>query len=162
MRRTLVAIGSLALIFTGCYRGTRPPRIGSLAPDFTVQDSERKVTLSDFRGKVVVLNFWQASCPPCIEETPSLVQLQQRLRDKGVVVLGVSWDEDADLYHKFLKYYNIDFVTVREPDAKTAHLYGTLKIPETYVIDREGKVRRKFVSAVDWNDPEIVNFLSKL
>lgn len=162
MHRALVVIASLTFLFTGCYRGTRPPRIGSLAPDFTVQDSDRKITLSDFRGKVVVLNFWETSCAPCIEETPSLAQLQRRMRDKGVVVLGVSWDEDADTYHKFLKYYNIDFVTVRAGDAKIGNMYGTVKIPETYIIDRNGMIRRKFISSVDWGDPEVVDFLSKL
>jgi peroxiredoxin len=162
VRRASVLIGSLALWITGCNRGAQPPRIGTLAPDFTVQDSEHKVTLSEFRGKVVVLNFWAAYCPPCIEETPSLEQLQQRMRDKGVVVLGVSSDLDADSYHKFLKYYGIDFVTVREGDTKTANAYGTLKIPETYIIDRSGVIRRKFISSVDWSDPEVVKFLSKL
>lgn len=162
MYRAFVVVGSLTFLLTGCYSGSRPPHIGSLAPDFTVQDSDHKVTLSEFRGKVVVLNFWAAYCAPCIEETPSLEQLQQRMRDKGVVVLGVSSDEDPDQYHKFLTHFGIDFVTVREGNTKTANSYGTLKIPETYIIDRKGVMRRKFVNAVDWNDPDIVKFLNKL
>ena len=101
VQRAFVLIGLLTFLLTGCYSGTRPPRIGSIAPDFTVQDSDRKVTLSDLRGKVVVLNFWATYCVPCIEETPSLVQLQRRFKDKGVVVLGVSWDEDAELITNF-------------------------------------------------------------
>lgn len=133
-----------------------------MAPDFTIQDSERKVTLSDFRGKVVLLNFWASYCIPCLEEIPSLVQLQQRMQNKGVVVLAVSWDEDIDLYHKFLRDHNVNFITVMESDRKTGTMYGTEKIPETYVIDRNGKIQRKFISAVDWGDPEIVNFLNKL
>jgi peroxiredoxin len=127
-----------------------------------VQDSDRKITLSDYRGKVVVLNFWATWCPPCLEETPSLVQLQNRLRDKGVVVLGVSWDADPDAYHKFLSNHKIDFITVRDPEQTSSRLYGTQKIPETYIIDRKGIVRRKFISDVDWSRPEIVDFLSKL
>jgi cytochrome c biogenesis protein CcmG, thiol:disulfide interchange protein DsbE len=162
VHRALVLIGSLAFLLTGCYRGTHPPRIGSLAPDFTVQDSDRKVTLSDLRGQVVVLNFWASWCSPCIEETPSLIQLQHRLKDKGVVVFAVSVDEDDALYHKFLKDYNMDMLTVRDTQQKSNQLYGTVKFPETYVIDRNGKIRRKFISAVDWSDPEIVDFLSKL
>lgn len=127
-----------------------------------MQDSERTVTLSKLRGQVVVLNFWASYCPPCIEETPSLVDLQHRFKDKGIVVLGVSWDTDEEAYHNFLKVHHIDFLTVRDTDQKSATLYGTSKIPETYIIDRNGIVRRKFISAVDWSQPEVVDFLSKL
>jgi cytochrome c biogenesis protein CcmG/thiol:disulfide interchange protein DsbE len=150
------------IILCGCYGGSRPPRIGTAAPDFTVQDADRKVELRDFRGKTVVLNFWATWCPPCVEEMPSLVQLEQRMGNKGVTILGVSIDVDADAYHKFLKDYKVDFLTVRDPDQKSNRLYGTFKFPETYIIDRNGVVRRKFIGAVDWSSPEIVDFLNKL
>jgi cytochrome c biogenesis protein CcmG, thiol:disulfide interchange protein DsbE len=162
VRRAFVLLPCLALLLAGCDRGARPQQLGAVAPDFTLQDSDHKVSLHDFRGKVVVLNFWAAYCVPCIEETPSLERLQQRLRDKGVVVVGVSSDPDPDTYHQFLSRYHIDFVTVLEGDSKTANLYGTIKIPETYIIDRQGFIRRKFVNAVDWSDPEIDTFLGKL
>ena len=158
---TLLAIGFVASLI-GCYGGGNPTRIGSNAPDFTVQDSDHKVTLSQFRGQVVVLNFWGTFCPPCIEETPSLVQMQKRLKDKGVVVLAVSIDTDDNAYHKFLKDYKIDLVTVRDGAQKTSSLYGTFGWPETYVIDRNGMIRRKFIGAVDWSSPEITDYLSKL
>jgi cytochrome c biogenesis protein CcmG/thiol:disulfide interchange protein DsbE len=159
-RSVLLAIFTVLLV--GCYRGSRPPRIGTAAPDFTVQDSDGKLALADFRGKVVVLNFWASWCAPCVEEMPSLVQLQQRFKDKGVTVVGVSIDVDGDAYHKFLKDYKIDFPTVRDPDQKTSSLYGSFKWPETYIIDRHGMVRRKFIGAVEWSQPEIVDFLNKL
>jgi cytochrome c biogenesis protein CcmG, thiol:disulfide interchange protein DsbE len=162
VRRSLVLSGILALVLSGCYGGSRPPRIGTTAPDFTVQDADRKVTLDEFRGKTVVLNFWATWCAPCVEEMPSLVQLQQRFKDKNVVVIGVSVDVDADAYHRFLKNYKIDFLTVRDPDQKASNLYGTFKFPETYIIDRNGTVRRKFIGAVEWSQPEIVDFLNKL
>src|SRR5206468_617317 len=94
---------ALILVLSGCYGGSRPPRIGSAAPDFTVKDAERTVSLHDLKGKVVVLNFWATWCPPCVEEMPSLVKMQQQLKDRGVEVLAVSIDADADAYHKFLK-----------------------------------------------------------
>ena len=93
---------------------------------------------------------------------PSLVQLQQRFKDKGVTVLGVSVDADGSAYHRFLTDHKVDFLTVRDPDAKSSNLYGTFKFPETYIIDRKGIVRRKFIGPVDWGQPEIVDFLSKL
>ena len=162
MRRAVVLVGLLTLFLAGCYSGTRPPRIGSNAPDFTVADDDRKITLSELHGKTVVLNFWATWCPPCVEEMPSLLSMQQRLKDKGVTVLAVSVDVDDNAYHRFLKDHNVNLLTVRDPDQKSNRLYGTFRYPETYVIDRNGKVRRKFIGPVDWNQPEVVEFLSKL
>lgn len=164
MKRTLgfLVFLFLSLAVVSCYSGSRPPRIGSAAPDFVVQDSDHKVELRDFAQKIVVLNFWATWCAPCVEEMPSLVQLQQRLKDKGVTVIGVSVDVDNDSYHRFLQDHKIDFLTVRDPDQKASTLYGTFKFPETYIIDRKGVVRRKFIGPVDWSQPEIVDFLTKL
>jgi cytochrome c biogenesis protein CcmG, thiol:disulfide interchange protein DsbE len=162
VRRASVLIGLFTLLLPGCYGGSRPPHIGSPAPDFTVQDADRKVSLSDLRGKVVVLNFWATWCPPCVEEMPSLVQMQQRMKGKGVEVLAISLDADEGAYHKFLKDHNVDLLTVRDGDGKSNNLYGTFKFPETYIIDRNGVMRRKFIGPVDWGQPEIVDFLSKL
>jgi cytochrome c biogenesis protein CcmG, thiol:disulfide interchange protein DsbE len=162
VRRASVLLAILTVLLGGCYRGSRPPRIGTAAPDFTVQDADHKVVLSELHGKVVVLNFWATWCGPCVEEMPSLAQLQQRFRDKGLTIVGISIDVDSNAYHKFLKDYKVDFLTVRDPDQKTANLYGTFKWPETYIIDRNGIVRRKFIGAVEWSQPEIVDFLSKL
>jgi cytochrome c biogenesis protein CcmG, thiol:disulfide interchange protein DsbE len=161
----ILAIGSLVALlgfFSGCYSGNHPARIGSNAPDFTVQDSDHQVTLSQFRGQIVVLNFWATWCPPCIEETPSLVRMQARMKDKGVVVLAVSIDADDAAYHKFLKDYSVNMVTVRDEARKASNLYGTFGWPETFIIDRTGVVRRKFIGAVDWTSPEITDFLTKL
>ncbi|MFZ0283729.1 MAG: TlpA disulfide reductase family protein, partial [Terriglobales bacterium] len=77
-------------------------------------------------------------------------------------VVGVSIDVDGDAYQRFLTDHKIDFLTVRDPDHKSSDLFGTFKFPETYIIDRKGIVRRKFIGAVDWNSPEIVDFLTKL
>jgi cytochrome c biogenesis protein CcmG, thiol:disulfide interchange protein DsbE len=88
--------------------------------------------------------------------------MDQRLKDKGIAVLGVSIDVDADAYHRFLKGYKVGFVTVRDPEQKTANLYGTHGWPETYIIDRTGIVRRKFIGPVDWSQAEIVEFLTTL
>jgi cytochrome c biogenesis protein CcmG/thiol:disulfide interchange protein DsbE len=162
VRRRALLIALATLMMAGCYSGTRPPRIGTAAPNFTVQDSDRKLTLSDYRGKVVVLNFWATWCPPCVEEMPSLIQMQQRLKNKGIVVLAISLDADGDAYHKFLKDHEVNLLTVRDPDLKSSDLYGTFKYPETYIIDRKGILQRKFIGSVDWSDPEVVDFLSRL
>ena len=135
--------------------------IGSAAPDFTVQDSDRTVTLHDYRGKIVILNFWSAHCAPCIAEMPSLVQLQKRMGDK-ITVVGVAVDTEKDEYHAFLRNHGIDFLTVLDSAKKSYNLYGATGYPETTIIDRNGMARRKFVIAVDWTSPEIVEYLNKI
>jgi peroxiredoxin len=152
----------LVLLMSGCYTGSRPPRIGTAAPDFTVRDSAGSVTLSQLKGQVVVLNFWATWCPPCIEEMPSLVQMQQRMKQKGVTVLAVSVDADQSSYQRFLRDHNVNLLSVRDADQKSNALYGTFKFPETYVIDRGGVVRRKFIGAVDWTEPDVIEYLGKL
>ncbi|MGD1021341.1 MAG: TlpA disulfide reductase family protein [Candidatus Sulfotelmatobacter sp.] len=159
---SIATLGFILLSLSGCYSGTRPPRIGSAAPDFTVHDAGQTVTLSQLKGQVVVLNFWATWCPPCIEEMPSLVQMQQRMKTKGVTVLAVSVDVDQDNYRRFLKDHNVNLLSVRDADQKSNALYGTFKFPETYVIDRNGVVRRKFIGAVDWTQPDVMEYLGKL
>ena len=127
-----------------------------------MQDDQSKVTLSELHGQVVVLNFWATWCAPCVEEVPSLVEMQRRLKAKGVTVVAVSVDADEGAYRQFVRDHNVNLLTVRDPDQKSSSLYGTHLYPETYVIDRNGVMRRKFIGAVDWTEPEITDFLSKL
>jgi cytochrome c biogenesis protein CcmG/thiol:disulfide interchange protein DsbE len=161
MRRFSALFVVVLMLLAGCNRGSHPSLVGSPAPDFTVQDADRKVSLHEFRGKTVVLNFWATWCPPCVEEMPSLVKLQSDLKGR-VVVLAVSVDEDERSYRTFLKKNNVDLLTVRDPQQKSNELYGTFKFPETYIIDRNGLVQRKFIGPVDWTRPDVVEYLNKL
>jgi cytochrome c biogenesis protein CcmG/thiol:disulfide interchange protein DsbE len=161
-RSAFAPVFIIIVVLSGCYGGSRPSRVGSAAPDFTVRDSDRTVTLSQLRGQVVVLNFWATWCPPCVEELPSLMRMQQRMKSRGVTVLAVSVDADESIYRRFLKDHDVNLLTVRDPDQKSCGLYGTFKFPETYIVDRSGVVRRKFIGAVDWTEPEVVDFLGRL
>jgi len=93
---------------------------------------------------------------------PSLVQMQEMLKSKGVTVLAISEDDDADAYQRFLKLHGVDLLTVRDAQHKSNNLYGTFKFPETYIIDRNGIMRRKFIGPVDWTQPEIRQYLSTM
>src|ERR1700736_730089 len=103
---------------SACYSGSRPGRIGSNAPDFSVRDSERQVALTQLHGQIVVLNFWATWCAPCVEEVPSLVEMQRRMKAKGVTVLAVSIDVNENAYRQFVKDHNVNLLTVRDPDQK--------------------------------------------
>src|SRR5258708_39042082 len=87
--------------------------------------------------------------------------MQARLKDKGVVVLGVSIDDDNAAYHKFLKQYNVNMVTVRDEAKKAPTLYGTFGWPESYVNDRNGVIRGEFIGPQDWTSPAVTEYLSR-
>ena len=122
----------------------------------------RSAHLSDLRGKVVVLNFWATWCPPCVEETPALIQLNQRIAGRNGMVLGVSVDEDQAAYLKFIQNNGINYLTYRDPSKKSAQDYGTVVYPETYIIDRKGKIARKIVGPQDWNSPDLLAYFDAL
>ena len=147
-------------LLAACDRGAHPAQLSTPAHDFTVSDGSTSVHLADYRGKVVVLNFWATWCPPCIQETPSLIQLHHDRPD--LAMIAVSIDEDPDEYKRFVDHRHFDLITVRDPKQTVAKLYRTEMWPETYIIDRKGVIRRKFIGKEDWSDPEVRDFLKSL
>ena len=156
-----VVLALLSLILSGCTSTPSGGMVGETAPDFTIKDSDHTVSLHDYRGKIVILNLWASWCPPCVEETPSLIRLQKRIGNKAVI-LAVSMDEDDSAYHRFLKDYGVDFITVRDVNKEAVGLYKPTGPPETYVIDPAGKIRRKFIGPYAWDSDEFVQYLNKL
>ncbi len=160
MHRVLASVVLGVLLVAGCDRGSHPDNMGKPAPEFVVGDGTGTVDLGKLRGKVVVLNLWASFCAPCVEELPSLLALQRQMPD--LVIVAVSIDQDPDIYHRFLEKHHVNLVTVRDADQRVNALYGTVQIPETYIIDRQGILRRKFVNAQDWTSPEITSYLARL
>jgi cytochrome c biogenesis protein CcmG/thiol:disulfide interchange protein DsbE len=160
----VVGFAALVVVFFAMpmYRQGEPTVAGKTAQDFPTEIAGKPGHLSDLRGKVVVLNFWATWCPPCIEETPSLNKLQKYIESRGGVVLGVSVDEDAAAYEKFLKDYDVIFPTFREPTRKVALDYGTPIFPDTYIIDRHGKIVRKFFTSQQWDSPDMFAYFDSI
>ncbi|HET8550694.1 MAG TPA: TlpA disulfide reductase family protein [Bryobacteraceae bacterium] len=131
---------------------------GDTAPNFRVTtENGRTISRDDFGGKVLVLNFWATWCPPCVEETPSLSEFARQTEKEGVVVLAVSVDKSEPAYRRFLQQMRPAFLTARDPAAEIPARFGSFKWPETYVIDRDGRVRQKYISNRNWTDPAIIN-----
>lgn len=154
----LILLLPLALL-VACNRGVRPAQLDRPAPDFTVSDGTTTVHLADYRGKVVLLNFWGTWCPPCIEELPSLIQLHHDMPSLAIVAIAVPPDvgvpEDPAAYEAFIAQRHIDFTTVRDTNDSVPTLFHTDMWPETYLIDRKGVIRSKFIGPQDWSSPEI-------
>ena len=147
-------------LLSACDRGAHPAQTGQLAPDFTVSDGTASIHLASYRGRVVLLSFWATWCEPCVVEMPSLLDLHHDQPD--LAILAVSVDEDPDAYRSFLARRHMDLISVRDPGQTAAKLYHSEAWPETYVIDRQGIIRRKFVGAQDWSSPEVRAYLKSL
>lgn len=157
-RRTYIILALLALLAWGVIHILREdfqsgPNIGSLAPDFQLKDlNGQTVSLSDFRGKAVLVNFWASWCGPCREEMPSLEVLYQRFKNRGLVVLGVSADDEGwEPIKQFLKIIPVSFPILLDQDQNVTSRYETFRIPETYFIDPEGRVAGKVVGPHNYN-----------
>ncbi len=166
MKRNLMMIAMLAGItalvaafVSPQYRQGEASPSGHMARDFSLTLNGHAANLSDLRGKVVVLNFWATWCPPCVEETPSLEHLQEEIAPKGGVVLGISSDDDASAYEDFLRKYAVQFPTYRDGSHGISASYGTFLFPETYVIDRQGRIVRKIIGPQDWDSPDMLTYL---
>jgi len=162
----LLVLGTIlggAMFLALRQRAPRPVSIGDAAPDFTLPAlASGNVSLRAYRHRVVVVNFWATWCPPCVQETPSLERFAQQMEKRGVAVLGVSVDEDPAALEKFVAGYHLSYPILRDPDRSTAARYGTFKFPETYILDRDGKVAEKIVGATDWSDPRVIALVQEL
>jgi len=145
---------------TGCDRGSHPFQTGKPAPDFNISDGSTSIHLADYRGKIVLLNFWASWCEPCTLELPSMLDFHRQHPEYPI--LAVSIDEDDQAYKSFLINHRVDLITVRDPKQTVATMFSTEQWPETYIIDRQGRIRRRFIGATDWNSPEILQFIKTL
>ena len=162
VNRVLFSLMVVALVMAlGSCRNSVPAAIGTTAPDFTVSDGSRNITLSQLRGKPVLLVFWATWCPPCVQETPALVALQQQMGSK-VTVFAVSMDEDEAAYKNFTAKHMPGILTARDGEHKSSAAYGTFAYPETFLIDAKGKIMRKFIGPVEWTSPEMLDYFSKI
>lgn len=158
-------LGAFAVIYFFTfphYRQGEASVAGRKAEDFAMDLDGKQEHLKDLQGKVVVLNFWASWCGPCVEETPSLISLQQRIASRNGVVLGVSVDEDPAAYEKFVTEQHLNYPTFRDPSKKIATDYGTSMWPETYIIDRKGVIVRKIIGPQDWNSPELLSYFDAI
>jgi peroxiredoxin len=149
----VVLLAGLVLILLG-EDVADPIERGSVAPDFelTALPGDDELTLSQFRGRVVLLNFWATWCKPCEDEIPSMEQLYRGLRrqDEGFELLAVSVDESPTAVRDFMDQHSISFPVLLDPQQQVSRLYQTRGFPESLLIDRRGRVVERYVGPRDW------------
>lgn len=140
MRRVAAAL-VLALASAGHAAELRPWTGNAAPPDLALKDLQgREHRLSDYRGKVVVLNFWATWCEPCREEMPSMERLHHAYKDRGLVVLAISLDsQGASVVNPFVKKFALTFPVGLDPKMVVRERYGVWAVPSTFIIDRQGK-----------------------
>jgi peroxiredoxin len=175
----LGALVAAGLGFTAPWRPNHDPAVveaisaldgewvGRPAPDFTLPDlAGERQRLRDYRGRVVFLNFWASFCKPCKREMPSMERLARQYDDRGMVMLAVSLDaerQDAQGFlNRFLPEQRSAMEVLWDPNGEVSHRYGTTLIPETYIIDRNGRIVARFVNEYDWTRPEAKQLVEAL
>ena len=144
-----------------------PIVVGSQAPEFearAVDGSNALRTMEQYRGKVVVLNIWATWCAPCIYEMPSFARLRTAVPDSGLAIVAVSIDEmvGADSVAAFTKSLGVNFDVLLDSTNKIARDYQVTGYPETFVIARDGTIRKKWIGPLEWDSPANVALINGL
>ena len=160
----LVGIGGAAPPDILPVAGPNGVKLGEPAPNFQLRDlNGRLVTLSDLRGKVVLLNFWATWCGPCRVEMPAMEQLYHTFVRKDFEILAVSIDaQGVAVTRPFQQEYHLTFPILHDPDYRVGLMYGARSIPMTFLVDRQGVVRHQIFGARDWGASEAQQLVQRL
>ncbi len=136
-------------------------KLNAPAPDFTLKDIQgAPQTLSHYRGKVVLLNFWATTCPPCVAEIPSLVRLYDTFKGQGLVVLGIALDPAVTPVREAVARLRMDYPTLLDGNREVYFdSYGLFGQPVSVIIDRSGVVRDRIIGGANWTSPQMENRL---
>jgi peroxiredoxin len=160
----LVGIGGAAAPDILSFAVRNGVKLGELAPDFQLRDlNDRLVTLSDLRGKVVLLNFWATWCGPCRVEMPTMEQLYRTFSRKDFEILAVSIDvQGVAITRPFQQEYHLTFPILHDADYRVGLTYGARTLPMTFLVDRQGVVRHRIFGVRDWGTSEAQQLVQML
>lgn len=156
MRRALVLLLFLLSVLVFSVTPCLAVKLNTPAPDFVLKDLQgAKQTLSAYKGKVVILNFWSTTCPPCVQELPSLNDLYKAQRQAGLLILGIALDPAEKPVRELAGKLKLEFPLMLDSN-KDVYFdsYGLFGQPVSVIVDRAGLVREKIIGAADWNSPQ--------
>jgi peroxiredoxin len=164
----IIGIGVMILLQTNksSFDPAGKPRYkkGDRAPNFTLPALNGKmVSLADFKGRVVLLNIWATWCAPCVEEMPSMEKLHQEFKDENFVILAVSIDQPgADVVRPFMKKHKLNFPALIDSAGILKNLYRTSGVPESFIIDKQGRILEEIIGPRDWAAPGALRYFRSL
>lgn len=133
---------------------------GMEVSDFRIYNLEGKAfTKNDFKGKIIVINFWASWCPPCVEEIPFFIEMKKRYEGSGIELILANVGENVDDIKNFLAKNKLVINVYMDHNKEISRMFGTYKYPETYIIDRNGILRKKIIGSVIWRQEEVLNYL---
>jgi peroxiredoxin len=172
MKRQWIAVAAVIAVLTaGAVMAVRlapgifPVEVGSRAPDFRAVDlaSGDSAALEDYRGQVVLLNIWATWCEPCRVEMPAMERLHRELAPEGLKVVAVSIDEAGpEVVRQFQRDLGLSFRLLHDRTRAIERIYQTTGVPESFVINREGRIVKKVIGAQDWDSPANRDLMRRL
>jgi peroxiredoxin len=164
---TKIAVFTLLVFLAGCGQqdngGTpKVATVGFPAPDFTLVDTKNNTwTLSELKGQVVFINFWATWCPPCRQEMPSMQQLFMSMPADKFKMLSILSNDEPKFAEKMAEDTGCTFPVMDDPDSSVGKAYGLTGVPETYIVDKKGILREKFIGPRQWSSPDAKQMLYK-
>ncbi|HUQ25519.1 MAG TPA: TlpA disulfide reductase family protein [Burkholderiales bacterium] len=154
-----------ALLFAALTAQAQPlkPWSGAATPALELASLDGKPQrLADYRGRVVLVNFWATWCAPCLEEMPSIERLRRSLDDRSFAVLAVNVGEGPRIAGDFAAKMGLGFNFLLDRDMKTSKAWGARVLPATFIVDPQGKVRYSYYGAIDWSRADVREAITKL
>jgi len=162
LKLILLVILASGILVTGCSASVEAPEIGKAAPGFQLTDIDgQSISLSDFRGEPVLLNFWATWCGPCRSEMPYIQEVYDERSEPGLVILAINIGESLTTVEEFMQDYNLSFPVLLDLEGNVAEKYNIRGIPTTYFIDSDGIIRDIMIGAFR-SVAEIEDILSRV
>jgi peroxiredoxin len=162
IRAAWIGIVAAALFIAGCEELPQVATVGETAPDFSLVDRQgRTWKLSELKGQVVFINFWASWCPPCKEEMPSMQKLYAAMPEETFKMLTVLYKDDPAAGDELAAAFKLTFPVLIDPGDKTAQAYGLTGVPETFIVDKGGVLREKYIGPRVWDSSEARQLMMK-
>ncbi|MCK4839060.1 MAG: TlpA family protein disulfide reductase [Desulfobulbaceae bacterium] len=158
----LILAVCLPLFIAACGQGPKVATVGESAPDFSLVDRKGKIwTLSELKGQVVFVNFWATWCPPCREEMPSMQRLYTMLPKDKFKMLAILTQDNPAVADDFASKLGITMPILDDQDNQIGPAYGLTGVPETFIVDKQGVLREKFIGGAQWDSPSFRQLMMK-
>ncbi|MFP4610778.1 MAG: TlpA family protein disulfide reductase [Thiohalophilus sp.] len=166
LTRPFTALFALSLLFTTAVQAAQRPHLiedPKPAPAFTLKDMDGEThDLKDYRGHVVVVNFWATWCPPCREEMPSMERAWEQLQEHDIAMLAINVGEDEDTIFTFTADYPVSFPILQDRDSAVINEWPVKGLPTTFVLDKQGRIVSRVIGGREWDAPELIDMLIEL